>query len=95
MVIFLDNEGQTTVLHPYMREKSVPINIGENQLLGQFQVPPGKACDWLVAIFSEIPLESSDVKELVSQSKRTLEDCNLIMSKPDNVRSITIFSLRR
>jgi RNA polymerase sigma factor (sigma-70 family) len=95
LIFSRDAEGRATLLHPTTGTESAPIFAGEKIPLkeGGF-VEQGTGCEWIIAVFSDEPLDAGSVLRSVEESRTTSKRCGIDTTIPE-ARSVRITPVLR
>jgi hypothetical protein len=96
-VFNVDETGTVTRLFPAAKTKSASIEKAERSPLPDgATVREGSGCEWVVAVFSDVPLELEETARFLDGTDKTgqLEACNYSAQVP-GARSVVVLPLRR
>ena len=95
VIVSRDSEGDATVLYPTAGRASAPIFAGERIPLkeGGF-VENGTGCEWVIAVFSDDPLDTNRVLRAVKESDSTSKRCGIDVTI-SRARSVAIIPMLR
>ncbi|MCP4675519.1 MAG: DUF4384 domain-containing protein [Deltaproteobacteria bacterium] len=94
-VFSLDGEGEASLLYPAEGIKSAAIAANERVPLSDgATVSQGSGCEWIVAVFSHLPLPVDKTAETIRQATRNIKECHLEL-EISNARTIHVFPVLR
>ncbi len=96
-IVSLDDNAVATLLYPVNETSSAPIAAGEQiPIVDGAVVGDGVGCEWIVAVFSDKPLISQDVKDAIFNSavQHTDSECGLLLDVPE-ARTVLILPMKR
>ncbi len=95
LIVSRDTEGRATLLYPTTGTESAPISADENIPLkeGGF-VEQGTGCEWVIAVFSDEPLDVGRVLRAVEESRKNSKECGIETTIP-GARSVRITPVLR
>ena len=94
-VFSLDPQADSVLLFPVAGRESAAVRAGSEQPLpAGALVEAGSGCEWLVAVFSDGPLDTREVGEVLSGSVRPDVGCDLRVDVP-SARTVRVFPVRR
>ena len=95
MIFSRDAAGRTNLLHPKDTTTSAKIFAGERIALPDGAVvDTGEGCEWIVAVFSDTPLEWTNVSRAAKNGATTGRGCGIEMEVP-GARSVSVTPVRR
>ena len=97
MILNIDNSGQVAPLYPIGSQTSGRMDSGIHVPLPvEGTVEEGDGCEWIVAVFSDTPLEIEDVAAQLKRSERSSVE-NKCRLEPDirRTRTVRVLSVTR
>jgi RNA polymerase sigma factor (sigma-70 family) len=95
MVLNVDSDGNAEVLYPASYGESRAVSQGERiSIADGALVESGHGCEWLVAVFSNMPIARNTVIDAVKKGRLTKEGCGLDITV-DGARTIRILPVTR
>lgn len=83
LVFALDDNGETSLLFPAGMAESAPIAPGENRSLPDGAlVEAGSGCEWIVGVFSDMPLQASEVARAIEDRTQAEGRCGIEIAVP-------------
>jgi hypothetical protein len=94
-VVNRDGMGTASVMFPNGALSSARIDAGkEIPIPDGAVVERGKACEWIVAVFSDEPMQLEKIKSTVENARPNGENCELSLEMK-RTRTIVVFPFRR
>ncbi len=95
-LVWVDGAGSVTVLRPGELAPSAEISAGEDRPLEPaLRVTPGTGCEWLVAVFSDQPLQPEYLTLALQHAPRPAEACSLELADLPGARHVEVMAFRR
>lgn len=95
LIFGVANKHGIARLYPAKSSSSIAIDAGHRVAIPDgVEVQPGQGCEWLVAVFSEQPLDHATVEPLLKQAQVKAKNCQLDVAI-QQARSVTVFPVLR
>ena len=97
MILNVDEQNRTTVLYPSDSEASAAIEAGKHVPVPvRGTADAGSGCEWIVAVFSDTPLDQLDVLHAVESATHlgTAAHCAFEVAV-DSARTVQILAMTR